>query len=607
MPAGWSQGLTSHHPTNPGWVFDDVYVGSEWNSYVATHTYVAYIDDADYNYPLSVNYDTLYTPSMNCSANAHVSVSLDLSFENFLGGEVGTIAVSTDGGATWTTAITLPGLLNNPAWQDSLVYDISTYAAGQANVKLAFTWNNYVNVTSNSWLGWGMAVDNIDVFEPLNYSLAVTSITTPYLFTAGNTATFTGTIFNWGGDAITSMHLNYTVDGGPVQTDNITGIAGFNSLTSYNFSHNIPHIFSATGNYKVKIWVDNLNGVNADQSPQLDTLYAYFTVVSALQTKTVQLEEFMHASCNPCMYASPNLDGVITSAGSILNPVRYHVNWGPDYMGDETDTPFVDLREAYYDVFEVPNARIDGTTNVDPASLTLSDITQAQSIGSPFTINITSCTYNLHTNTYNVQASIKSYSDIPDSVTAMVVLSSDTIKYDTDQGTEDPITSFTPPLGTGANPDSYYQYVMNFPNVAEDMMSGPPGSPLSHFTSGQTKTINFTWKKNHPWGAEAQTYKYDSLGDHITIFLQENNVAPKTGSPAHSPSGAIPQYIYQSASAPVTITTGIEELAKGIYFTIYPNPANSDATIQFSLDNEQNVTVELYNMLGRKGLQPIPG
>jgi hypothetical protein len=61
--------------------------------------------------------------------------------------------------------------------------------------------------------------------------------------------------------------------------------------------------------------------------------------------------------------------------------------------------------------------------------------------------------------------------------------------------------------------------------------------------------------------------------------------------------------VYQSASAPVHVNeTGIEEIANGFSFSMFPNPANSNSNsnIAYQLESEQNVTVELFNMLGEK-------
>jgi hypothetical protein len=613
-PAGWGVGSATYHPGNAGWAFNDVWpaVGpQDWRNYVYTHTYCAFVDDIDYNSSVKDNYDTLYTSVFNASAGSRVFISFDLNFNNYTGSEVGTLAVSTNGGLTWTTAINLPSAGGDISWHNGNVYDISSYVAGKANVELAFTWNN-VGAVTMGYAGWGMAVDNINVYIPLNYDLAATSTSNNYMVTPGTPTTLQGTLFNWGYDSIVSMDLEYSVNGGPKVTDAVSGIGGFNRLTAYNYSHSTPFTPATPGNYKVRIWADNFNGANVDQNNANDTIYEYFTVIDSVQPKQALFEEYMQASCNPCMYAGPNIEPVLYTAytGGYCNSFRYHVNWpGVDYMNDETQAPFVNTRVGYYGVDGVPDGKIDGTTDVAPGSVTTGQIQAAANMGSPLSITITSCTYNTVSRNYNVQAAIKAYAAIPEATIARVVLSVDSIKYDSNQSDEDPTSSFP-----GTNPWSYYKYVKTFAQVAEDMLPSSAGTALGGFADGQTQTINLNWKPNHPWGQNPKkgppaSQMYDSTfpGVHMTVFIQEDQSAANTAQtipgltyPSHAQSGALTTYIYQSASAAVQNVTGIEEIANGVYFEMYPNPTNSNTNISFKLDDAQDVSIQVYNMLGEK-------
>ncbi len=108
-PAGWYQ----HSGANGGWEFNNAY-GTNMAGYVPTHTYCAFVDDWDNNGSQVAATDSLMTPVMNCSAHAKVFLSLSYMFWIDQGSETGTIAISTDNGSTWTTAITLPN--TNGGW-----------------------------------------------------------------------------------------------------------------------------------------------------------------------------------------------------------------------------------------------------------------------------------------------------------------------------------------------------------------------------------------------------------------------------------------------------------------------------------------------------------
>ena len=122
-------------------------------------------------------------------------------------------------------------------------------------------------------------------------------------------------------------------------------------------------------------------------------------------------------------------------------------------------------------------------------------------------------------------------------------------------------------------------------------MPSSNGTSLTAFTVGQTQTINVSWTKNHAWGADNKTWKYDSTNCTLTVFVQDNSGIPAWGIPA--------SYVFQAASSWVTVISGMEEISSGVYFNLYPNPTSDDANIQFSLDKEQNVSIEVYNMLGQ--------
>src|SRR6185312_3822306 len=312
--------------------------------------------------------------------------------------------------------------------------------------------------------------------------------------------------------------------------------------------------------------------------------------------KKTLLEEFMQASCEPCMFGTPNLDSVLINNKTTCVPIRYHVSWpGVDFMNQATWIPYDSERTfSYYGITWVPEAKLDGNITLDSRFLKSGDLQPEVPLGSPFKITITSCTFNPNTQVYNVQAALKSYGNFKAGLAANAVLTVDTIKYDSNQSTEDPDISFAPPIGTGSNPDSYRPFVMNFPEVVEELMTGKAGQGLSAFSTGQTQTINVSWTKNHAWGAQNHTWKYDSLfpGEHITVFIQDNST----------------KYIYQVAAVPVkTSITAVQDLANEADFTMYPNPANHNVTIKFNVDQSQHVALEIYNILGEKVYDLNPG
>ncbi len=325
-----------------------------------------------------------------------------------------------------------------------------------------------------------------------------------------------------------------------------------------------------------------------------DNIYYEFSPDSSLaytpQIKYPLVEEFTQASCDPCYHAAPNVDSVLTNNTGHCTPVRYHVDWpGVDYMNNVIQNPFIDTMAVNYNVTGVPYGVIDGSSTFTPPggyynSLSSQMIQDEAYIGSPFNIAAKD-SFDLKTNTYYVTAKITAYHAFAQNLVAKAIITVDTVSYTFDQSTEDPSSSFAPPIGSGADPDNTFQYVTKFPQVAEDMLPFSSGTKLPAFTVGQTVSLTFKWTKNHPWGDQPKSYKYDSTATHAVIYIQN------TGS----------MYVYQSAyvSEGHTLTESVQNILDNSDFALYPNPANSSFNLAFNLNAGGNVQIALFNMLGQ--------
>jgi len=590
IPAGWKQQLPSYVPKNFGWFFDTI-VSGPLGAYIPKHSFYAFVDDADYNYPPVRNRDSLYTPVINLSGYSHVFVSYDVWYYGYYfvnpgDFEVASLAVSTNGGLTWTRADTVGCWGGHSNWR-TVVYDLSAYG-NNPNVKLAFTYDDLGNNSS------GEAIDNVKVYVPLLYDVGVNNSGMWYLCQTGSSNTVQGSLYNFGADTITSMRINYSVNGGATVSENLAALS-IPPLQYYNLFYSTMWVPPSAGNYVIKMWADNLNGANIDQDHINDTLMVNFIVMDTFETKMPLFEEFMQASCGPCMMATPNLDSVLTNNISICNPIRYHCNFpGRDFINEVTQNA-VGARLNYYGDINggtgIPDARLDGTTDISPWYVGSYDIQNAASFGSPFSITVSS-SFNPWNNQYSVTANITAHAAMPAGIKARAVLTVDTIKYKQDQSIENPPSDFAPPIGSGSTADWYYPYVLNYPNVVEDIMPDPNGTRLPAFAKGQTRIINFSWIKNHAWGDSNKVWLYDSLSTTVTVFL-ENDSTKLAGA------GAPTKYVYQSARG--SVTTGLQNLSvQETYFDVYPNPASGDINITFRLAETQNIKIELYNLLGEK-------
>ena len=454
------------------------------------------------------------------------------------------------------------------------VYSAPAGTGGLVTHQVPLTAYNGTSITvafrDNTTNNWGLFVDNVQTAILHGLDLGVTAMYSAPFVQTGSSNTITGVLHNFGVVTTTSCNLNYSVNGGAPVTTSLTGLS--NVLGSdYTYTSTTPWVPSTAGTYTIKVWADQING-SADEYNPNDTFTSSILVVDHLSPKTVLLEEFNQASCDPCAAATPNLDSVYVNNLATSIMVRYHVNFpGRDCMDSVTLSPFVSSRLSYYAVSGVPDAQVDGQY-VYPGAGGLSStiIHQLGAFGSPFTIAVTP-THNSTTHAYTFSAVITSAGPIPAGLKAYAALTVDTVTYARNQSTE-----------------SIPQTL--FPEVAENMFPAA-GSALGAFTTGSTQTITGSWTKNHPWGSDYSVWSYDSSKNgKIVVWIEDDAT----------------KYVYQSAYAAVrTIDTTISRVGvvavngNSGSLEVYPNPASQSATVALNLVAADNVKFEVYNMAGQ--------
>jgi len=502
----------------------------------------------------------LITPSFNVTS-ANTVFQWDDYDLNASGGEFFELKLSPTAGIT-APAFTKMLYAGPAAPGNGLVtHQIPIGAYNGTTVTIAF------RDTTNSH--WGMVVDNVETKVLPSWDLGVTAVYLPPFGQTGSSYTITGTLNNYGYDTVTSININYSVNGGTPVTASVPSIT-IPLASSYSYSCATAWVPSAAGTYTIKVWADNING-NVDGNHTNDTGIATIVVIDTLQPKTVLVEEFNQASCDPCAAATPNLDSVYVNNLSNAIMVRYHVNFpGRDCMDSVTLNPFVQSRLIYYNVSGVPDAQVDGQYIYPGAGgFSSTIVSEAKSFGSPLNITVNP-TFNATTQKYSYTATITSHGALPAGLIAYTTLTVDTLNYAGNQSTE-----------------SIPQYL--FPEVAENMFPNASGASLAAFTAGSSQTLTGSWVKNHPWASDAKVWSYDSsLHGKIVVWVE--NTATK--------------YVYQAGYAAVNTVystpTGVASvIGTNGSMDLYPNPANQTTMIALTLKSDADVKLEIYNTLGQ--------
>ena len=99
---------------------------------------------------------------------------------------------------------------------------------------------------------------------------AMLEIKTPSYILAEN-INLEAKIKNLGSNTINSMDVSYTINGGTVVNQNLSGLNIY-ALTSYDFIHPTVWTPPSTGAYTVELWISNINGQGVDAVPSNDNL-----------------------------------------------------------------------------------------------------------------------------------------------------------------------------------------------------------------------------------------------------------------------------------------------------------------------------------------------
>jgi hypothetical protein len=544
LPAGWNQVTLA---TDGGWKFGTAASNSSQSWTVPAHdgNMAASNDDAC---NCNKSNDQLITPEINLITAANAILSFDYFFNqgSYQGAtESFKVQISTNGGTTWTDLAVVPGVT---AWTTRLV-NLSDYL-GQT-IHLSFTYND-----GDGWT-FGSAIDNVKVQEVVAYDMAGISANLQEYVLNNTPLTFSGTLQNFGGTTITSMRLNYKVNGGTAVSQNLTGL-NIAATQSYNFTHGTAWTPTAEGLYTIKIWADELNG-NVDQNHVNDTITVTTYAATQLAQRKVLYEQFTSTTCGPCASADPSIttflnnNGVNTDPGKVV-ALKYHMNF-PSPGNDAAYTAEGNTRRTYYGVSGIPNVQLGGNAyDGHPLNLTQATFNTEYDRPSIFSIDVTG-TYNNTDVTINVD--LTSFVNFTTANTRLhVVLIENELSR----------TDFSPLPTTS---QQIFKYVMR------KMLPNASGTTLPNMTSGQTQNFNFTHTLSN-------TLKGDMENVSVIVFVQNNTT----------------KEVYQAGSAKLSGNVGLTENAIESSMLVYPNPASDFAIVTFNAETD-NAVIEVVNALGQ--------
>ena len=197
-------------------------------------------------------------------------------------------------------------------------------------------------------------------FIPLAYDMAAIDLNmVSNLALTSAPFTVSGDVVSISATTITSLDINYSINGGAPVVDNLSGLnlALFDTLT---FNHNIIWNPTTTGSYFVEIWASNLNG-NPDMDPSNDYFSDSIYIWNALAVKQPLIETLTSSTCGPCNPANITAEALFSQNPGKITSIKYQVAFPGS--GDPYYTEEVGQRMDYYmpqGTASVPRMEIDG-------------------------------------------------------------------------------------------------------------------------------------------------------------------------------------------------------------------------------------------------------
>ena len=404
---------------------------------------------------------------------------------------------------------------------------------------------------------------NVTCVTPSALDMEGVSMTTATtIILANGPVTISGKLQNMGTTTVTSMDVNYTIDGGATVTESLSGL----SLATgdyYDFNHGTTWSPSAAGVYDIAVWATNINGAS-DMNTANDMVSGQVTVYDNATVRRPMLESFTSSTCGPCVAGNVNVASVLTGyTDDQYSLLKYQMSWPGS--GDPYYTLEGGDRRTYYDVNSVPDFILDGNDwQGNSSSLANSQIDAV--IAEPAFTDISSY-FTVTGQTVDITVSVNPIGDFTNSLTLYTAI------YE--------IKTYN---NVGSNGET------EFGNVMKKMVPGSMGFALPTLQSGVPVVENFS----HAFqGSYTLPPDANSPIDHATQHSIEdfNNLGVVTWIQDDATKEVI-----QSTVSTIS-ATNVEEL-QTTKLMLFPNPAENTATVAFEGLEGSNVQIELYNLLG---------
>ena len=482
LPSSWTQETNA---TDGGWLVGDSASMSSLYFGIPTHTTFACTNDDGCNCDKSN--DFLKTNCFDFSSASSVVLEFDYYYlaATYSGAsELATLRISTSGGMSWVDLDILPGTASN--WEKYQI-NLSQYA-GLSNVMIA--WHYY---DGGGWL-YGFALDNVRIYEPLDYDISIQEILLEDFLTVGS-YDLKAVLVNEGITNISNVEMFYSINSGATSSF-VASNLNIPFLGIDTVQYILPLNLQYAGIYNLTVGFANPNGY-ADQNPYNDTMSFVINVLDSISNRMVLIEHWTQASCGICVSQDSAMRNIIRDPVNIdrVAHIQYQTSWpGSDPMYDFNNAyGLADARVGYYGLIGVPSCIIAGNqVQGNPVVVTQQAIDNEYN--RPGFANFSgTIDYEQSSDSLNIDLTLTPYIDfIGGDYTAHIILVED--------------MNYT--VAPGISGETF------FPDVMRMMFPDEDGSDVNGYTAFQSINLDFSW---------FVPSEIDMSNAHIVAFVQNNN------------------------------------------------------------------------------------
>ena len=396
------------------------------------------------------------------------------------------------------------------------------------------------------------------------FDLSATSITTNKYVSVGNT-TITGVIKNIGTTTITSMTMNYKIDGGAPVTAILSGL-NISSLSSYNFTHTVP--WNATiGAHTVEVYATNLNGSNIDANTANDKTTKTINVLSEVVQRIPLFEVYTSSTCPPCKAGNENFHTIVdTKPATDFVSVKFQQDFpgtGDPYATTET----VNRRSSYYGITSIPRMEIDGGWDGNANSFTTALYDAARALPAQYKLT---GTYAQVGPSFTAKVKFSPLFNATGAKVYVAILEKSTIKNIKSNGET-----------------IFYQ-------VAKKMLPSELGTTLPNVAVGNwdSLTMNYTFNGNYRLATDG------TAANHINMAIEHAVEDFKNLYVVAWIQGTDKQ-VYQAANLTSLYPLGTTDFTATIKnVSVYPNPTSDEINIELNMKESDEILTSLVDMNG---------